>query len=238
MNPSPPDWFERYRDLVADWPAFMQCLRQPLSSALWCQSLDVTPARLVELAAADGLKLNPDPALPLAFRCTPDADLGRRWWYRAGLAHAQEIASQLPVHLLDPKPGERVLDLCAAPGGKTAQIAVRLEGLGTVVANDLVTGRLKALKDTLERLGLANVSVTNADGAGIGGAAGGFDRVLVDAPCSCEGKVRRAPLAAGTSQAPRYGEFARRQIALLSRGAALCRPGGRIVYATCTFAPE
>jgi 16S rRNA C967 or C1407 C5-methylase (RsmB/RsmF family) len=139
---------------------------------------------------------------------------------------------------MEPEAGERILDLCAAPGNKTAQLAVALGNRGTVVANDRDINRLKALRRTLDRLGLLNVSVVRYDGANMPSAVGTFDRVLVDAPCSCEGTTRKRadgwePEAGGWDDG-----LEGVQRALLRRGVRLCRPGGLVAYATCTYAPE
>jgi SAM-dependent methyltransferase len=143
----------------------------------------------------------------------------------------------VPVSILDPKPGERILDLCAAPGNKTAQMALALGNGGTVVANDMVFSRLKALRATIDRLGLVNVTVTCADGSNYPRSAGLFDAVLVDVPCSCEGTSRKTP---GVLDAP--SSLLRRQIQrqepLLEQAIRRCRPGGRVLYSTCTYAPE
>ena len=200
---------------------------------------------------------------PIALRLPPGFKAGQRWWYCAGLAHAQEAVSQLPVTLLDIRPGQRVLDLCAAPGGKTAQLALALANHGTLLANDFSAERIAALQGNLDRLGVMNCSSTRCDGGNYPAAAGLFDRILVDAPCSSEGTLRRNPSLAqrgghdgrgddrravvgrsalGRAQAgiglERSQRMAGRQRALLRKAVQLCRPGGRIVYSTCTFAPE
>ena len=181
---------------------------------------------------------DPAPSLGRAFRLPPGFKAGQRWWYCAGLAHAQEEVSQLPVTLLDLRPGQRVLDLCAAPGGKTAQIALALGNRGTLLANDFSPERLSALQGNLDRLGVVNCSSTWCDGGNYPAAAGPFDRILVDAPCSSEGTLRRNRSLAFRIGTERNERMAARQRALLRKAVQLCRPGGRIVYSTCTFAPE
>lgn len=244
----------RYQPLLADsageWEAFLAALQRPLPTCVWAHPGRLEVAELAELirseeAAAgrggDSPRLAAVPWNPLALRLPAGLKAGQRWWYCAGLAHAQEEASQLPVRLMDLRPGQRVLDLCAAPGGKTAQIALALGNRGTVLANDFARERIAALQGNLDRLGIVNVSTTWGDGGNYPAAAGGFDRVLVDAPCSSEGTLRRN-LSLAERLDPRViagnNRLHGRQLALLRKAVQLCRAGGRVVYSTCTFAPE
>lgn len=231
-----PATFMRYQALVDDWAAFVQALWRPLPVCVWTNTLRTTPEQLKAMLEAEGLAPVPLAWRSDAFRLPPNSRPGNRLTYVLGHYHVQEEVSLLPVPLLDPKPGERVLDLCAAPGGKTAQIAARLQNRGTVVANDSNPLRLRQLSGTIERLGFVNVTTTLHDGANYPLESGPFDRVLVDVPCSCEGNFRKDPQVADAfAGAP---ELCGLQTALLHRAVMLCRPGGRIVYATCTFAPE
>ena len=143
-----------------------------------------------------------------------------------------------PVFLLDPRPGERVCDLCAAPGGKTTQIAGRMAGEGFLLCNEINPKRAKILSRNIERMAVANALVTNEHPANLAGRLPGFfDRVLVDAPCSGEGMFRKEE-AAVTDWSPETVEMcARRQAEILHSAAEMVRPGGRLVYSTCTFAP-
>lgn len=257
----------RYRplfdDAAAHWDGFIDAVLRPLPACVWANPARIDGAGLAGLLAEDdGIAAQPlawvagfwsraaaalageDRAAPVsaALRLPPGFRAGQRWWYCAGLAHAQEEVSQLPVLLLDPAPGQRVLDLCAAPGGKTAQIAYALGNRGTLVANDCAADRIAALQGNLDRLGIVNTSTTLGDGGNYPAAAGGFERILVDAPCSSEGTLRRnaslAERGPGGLGPERSARMAGRQRALLRKAAQLCRPGGRIVYSTCTFAPE
>ncbi|MGD8376181.1 MAG: class I SAM-dependent methyltransferase [Acidobacteriota bacterium] len=229
---------DRYRPIVDDWPAFVEAMSRPAPACVWAHEGRIRPGALEAMLRADGVEPASLPWHGGAFRIGRPEGLGNHWWYRAGLCHAQEEASVLPVRLLDPRPGERVLDLCAAPGGKTAQISLAVGLRGTVVANEFRMARLRALRSTLDRLGLANVSLTHHDGLQFPVEAGPFDRVLVDAPCSDEGVVRRKPHLVETLGEKLSLQMSARQIGLLRRGLSLCRPGGRVVYSTCTFAPE
>lgn len=228
----------RYRALVDDWSAFEAALARPLPTCIWANPLRIAPEDLAALAAADGLDPKPLPGHRDAFTIADKDALGSHWWYIAGLAHAQERVSLLPATLLQPEPGDRVLDLCAAPGGKTARIAAAMDNRGTVVANDVSAQRMRPLRANLERLGLINVSTTIADGCNFPPQAGLFDRVLVDAPCSGEGTLRKHRRLSGAIGEAISRDYSRRQRALLRKAVQLCRPGGRIVYSTCTFAPE
>ena len=143
------------------------------------------------------------------------------------------------VALLDPQPGERICDLCAAPGGKTTQIAGRMAGEGFLLCNEINPKRAKILSRNIERLGVANALVTNEHPQKLAEKyAGYFDRVLIDAPCSGEGMFRKEEAAVADWSQETVEMCARRQAEILHSGARLVRPGGRLVYSTCTFAPE
>ena len=228
---------DRYRPLVDDWDAFLDALRRPLPTAIWTNTLRATPEEVAALLAHEGIPVEPIPWYPGAFRLPPDLNPGATMAYTMGLYHVQEEVSLLPPVLLDPQPGERVIDLCAAPGNKTAQIAVAMQNRGTVVANDVSGGRMNVTRTTLARLGLANVSTTHVNAVQYP-VAEPFDRVLADVPCSCEGTSRKHPDVLMRANVRRSCTLGERQLAILERGLRLCRPGGRIVYATCTYAPE
>jgi NOL1/NOP2/sun family putative RNA methylase len=230
--------FSRYRPLIDDWPAFLDSLERPLPACAWANVRRIDAERLAELVAEDGVALEPIRWRPNAFRWPLDARPSRNWPLLAGLFQIQEEVSMLPVRILDPRPGERILDLCACPGNKTGEIAVALEGRGTVVANDVSWARSRALRNTIERLGLVNVATTVFDGRRYPAAAGLFDRVLVDAPCSCEGTVRKNRGVIDELLERSEASPVETQKALLLRAFRLTKPGGRIVYSTCTFAPE
>ena len=222
--------YTRYRPLVDDWQAFQVAVKRPLPTTIWANPLKITPAQLAALLPA----AQPLPWHPFAFRLPPTFSPGLHWGFATGLYHSQEEVSLLPVTLLDPQPGERVLDLCAAPGNKTALLAVQMNQRGTVVANDRNPGRMFVTSDHMQRLGIANAILTVADGVNYPAAAGLFDKVLVDVPCSCEGNCRKDPDVMNRTW--QRGDHV--QVALLRKAVQLCRPGGRIVYSTCTFAPE
>ena len=144
-----------------------------------------------------------------------------------------------PVTLLDPRPGERVLDLCAAPGGKSTQIAGLMENSGLLVSNEYSPKRAKILSQNLERLGAANALVLNEPVQALADRfPGWFHRVLVDAPCSGEGMFRKEAAALEDWSPELVDMCARRQGEILEAAARLTAPGGRLVYSTCTFSPR
>ncbi|WP_428263497.1 RsmB/NOP family class I SAM-dependent RNA methyltransferase [Haliangium sp.] len=235
-------WLEatygRYRELVDDWRGFLDALCAPHVTCVWAHPLRPPATELARILSEAG-RFTPEPIVwaPGAFRLRGARGPGDHWAYRAGLYQVQEEASLVPAALLAAAPGERVLDLCAAPGNKTAQLALALGSRGTVVANDRNASRLPAIQNVIDRLGLCNVTITCHDGATYPLAAGPFDKVLVDAPCSAEGTARK--LSPGRAVDEHFRSSIRGvQRALLRRALALTRPGGRVVYSTCTFAPE
>lgn len=229
---------ERYRPIVPDWNAFLDALSRPLPLCLWTNTLRAAPDVVHGWLDSEGIDVDVLPWMSSAFKAAASQDAGRTVPYAAGLYHIQEEVSCLPVLLLDPQPGERVIDLCAAPGSKSAQLAVAMRNSGTLISNDRNAVRHRATRGTLDRLGIANTTITVDDAATMPSEVGLFDRVLADVPCTCEGTSRKnysAFLNAGLDACER---MAARQLAILRRAIEICRPGGRIVYATCTYAPE
>ena len=169
----------------------------------------------------------------------PAARPGLHPYHDAGVYYLQEPSAMAPAGLLDPQPGERVLDLCAAPGGTSTQIAAAMDGRGLLVANEIHPGRARILSGNLERMGVANALVLNETPERLAGRfPGWFDRVLVDAPCSGEGMFRKEDAALTDWSEDTVAMCAARQKQILGEAAKLLRPGGRLVYSTCTFAPE
>ena len=164
---------------------------------------------------------------------------GRHPYHEAGLYYIQEPSAMAPAELLDVRPGQRVLDLCAAPGGKTTQIGAKLRGRGLLLCNEIHSARAKILSENVERMGICNACVTNETPERLAELFPGyFDRILVDAPCSGEGMFRRNPEACGEWSPENVALCAERQNRILDCAAGMLRPGGRLVYSTCTFAPE
>ncbi|OAO89111.1 hypothetical protein AXX17_ATUG04370 [Arabidopsis thaliana] len=163
---------------------------------------------------------------------------GKHPYYDAGLYYIQEPSAMVPAELLDVRPGHRVLDLCAAPGGKSTQLAAKLHGQGVLVTNDNAGERTKALAKNIERAGVRNAVVTNEEPKRLADQFGAyFDRVLVDAPCSGEGMFRKDDDMARLWQSDWPERYAAMQDEIMREAARLIRPGGQLVYSTCTFSP-
>ncbi len=234
----PLDWLRRYADIVDDVDAFLAASLRPLPRVVWANPLR-GPVAVTEAALRrDFPAATPVPWRAHAWRLPTEASFAGSRLHLGGFVYAQEEAALWAGDLVGARPGERVADLCAAPGGKAAQIAVAMEDRGTLVANDRKVGRLAALRRTLDRLGVTSAAVSCHDAARLPAPAGWFDRVLADVPCSCEGTTRK-PRARYLPTEDRYrASIVQVQKSALRRAVKLTRPGGTIVYATCTYAPE
>ena len=218
--------------LGEEYPAFLESLERPRAVALRFNPLK---------GECPGLPFVQEcvPWEPMGYYYDPQSRPGLHPYHEAGVYYLQEASAMAPVGLLDPQPGERICDLCAAPGGKTTQIAGRLAGEGFLLCNEVNPKRAKILSRNIERLGIANALVTNEHPQTLAKKLPGFfDRVLIDAPCSGEGMFRKEEAAVTDWSQETVEMCANRQREILHSGAQLVRPGGRLVYSTCTFAPE
>jgi 16S rRNA (cytosine967-C5)-methyltransferase len=179
-------------------------------------------------------------ALPQAVRLSEGGDIRKTDCYRQGWCVQQDGASQLIVDILDPKPGERVLDLCAAPGIKTTHMAEKMADQGRIVALDSNRARLRELAEGCHRMGVTMTSPVCGDASGLRHPLRDrflFDRILVDAPCSGLGILRRNP-EKKWRPAPDFVTLSNLQAGLIRAAASLVRPGGILVYSTCTVHRE
>jgi len=159
--------------------------------------------------------------------------------HTGGAYYLQEPSAMLPARLLQPAPGETVLDLCAAPGGKSTQMTSLMQEQGTLVCNEFVPSRAETLSGNLERMGASNTVVVSADPAQLAERWPQlFDAILVDAPCSGEGMFRRHPETRSQWDAKAPARCARRQLHILESAASMLKAGGRLCYSTCTFSEE
>ena len=220
------------KQLGADYPAFLTSLERPRAVALRFNPLKGEQPKLDFVGESV-------PWEPMGYYYDPDARPGLHPYHEAGVYYLQEASAMAPVQLLDPQPGEKICDLCAAPDGKTTQIAGRMAGEGLLLCNEINPKRAKILSRNIERMGVANALVTNEHPQKLSQHLPEyFDRVLIDAPCSGEGMFRKEEAAVTDWSVETVEMCARRQAEILDSGAAMLRPGGRLVYSTCTFAPE
>jgi NOL1/NOP2/sun family putative RNA methylase len=233
-------------------PAFVESMERQLGeeAAAFLQTYEEKP---VTGLRANSRKISPDTLkerLPYLHETVPWASDGfyydesqvrpaKHPYYYAGLYYLQEPSAMLPAELLSVQPGERVLDLCAAPGGKSVQLAARLGQLGLLVANDIHPQRARVLLKNLERYGVTNVVVVNESPERLADVFPGyFDRILVDAPCSGEGMFRKEPEMMKDWSREEVAKYVQWQEAILDQVPKLLRPGGTVVYSTCTFSIE
>lgn len=164
---------------------------------------------------------------------------GRHPYHEAGAYYIQEPSAMMVAELLDVKPGEKILDLCAAPGGKSTQIAGKMEGRGLLVSNEINTQRAKILSQNIERMGIRNAVVLNEDSDTLSERfTAFFDKILVDAPCSGEGMFRKDENAMEQWSESNVEMCSKRQMDILENAAQMLACGGVLVYSTCTFSPE
>ena len=158
--------------------------------------------------------------------------------FKEGLFYIQDPSTLLAVAELDPKPGESILDLCAAPGGKTTFIAQRMQNRGRITAQDVQPERLELIRENYARLGVTCVEASAAPSGVLVNPAKKFDRILVDAPCSNTGVMRRRIDLRWRIQPEEIQRLRTEQLALLTQAAPRLKPGGTLVYSTCSLEPE
>ena len=235
----PTEYFEqRERALLGQrYEQLYAAPQQTAERGVTVSALRTTPEQFAQRA---DFPLEPSPFCKAAFVVhQPDFKPGRHPYHHAGVFYSQEPSASSAAPLLGVQPGMRVLDLCAAPGGKSSQLAAALQGRGVLVSNEYVAARAEILKSNLERMGVSNAVVLNETPARIAEALPEFfDRVLVDAPCSGEGMFRKEPVALQQHCEALVKQCAELGAQILDCAAAALAPGGQLVYSTCTFAPE
>lgn len=229
------DHLERYREIIPEFERFLAVQSLPLPVSARINTLKIDRSSLQGRLERQNIGYDSFGWYPLGLKIDLEKP-GKLLEYLLGYIHIQEEVSMVPPLVLDPKPGEEVLDLCAAPGGKTAQISQAMENRGLVFANEPSLARIAPLRSNCERLGAVNVAITRYDGRKFPEHL--FHRVLVDAPCSSEGRTRRDPDLLSRCSRKRSLDIQVLQIGLLRRAVRITRPGGVIVYSTCTYAPE
>lgn len=229
----------RVNTLKVSVDAFRAIFPFELAPAPWCPAgFIVNEQTLPPTPPLPGEGREPPPSLPEKEVGGPGSP-GKHPYHAAGLYYLQDPSAMAVAELLDPRPGERVLDLAAAPGGKATHIASLMQNDGLLVANEIHPKRAWELAGNLERWGARNAAVTNETPERLAKRFPGFfDRVLLDAPCSGEGMMRKGEVARREWAPELIRGCALRQVGILDHAARLVRPGGRLVYSTCTFNPE
>ncbi|MCA1291568.1 RsmB/NOP family class I SAM-dependent RNA methyltransferase [Paenibacillus sp. alder61] len=221
---------------TAEGEAFLRSYAAPRSYGLRLNTLKVG----LSTAAADKLAalfaLRPVPWCETGFYYEERTRPGKQAYHAAGLYYIQEPSAMSAVELLDPRPGETVLDLAAAPGGKTTQIAAKMRGEGLLISNEIHPQRARILAENVERMGIRNTIVTQAAPPELSARFPlAFDRIMLDAPCSGEGMFRKDPDAIQEWSPEAVELCAARQWDILQDAVAMLKPGGRLAYSTCTF---
>ena len=229
---------ENYKDrmmrlLKDDYPLYEESLLKPRFFGLRVNTLKISPERFREIS-------------PFSLREVPWTDNGFYYeendrpalhpYYYAGLYYIQEPSAMTPAQVLPVDPGDCVLDMCAAPGGKSTELGAKLKGEGFLVSNDISASRAKALLKNIELTGIKNVYVTSEEPHALERKAGIlFDKILIDAPCSGEGMFRKDPklITAWQKNGPDY--YSAIQKELVRCAVRMLKPGGMLVYSTCTF---
>ena len=233
----PIEFVERMKQMLGEeYAAFEASYDKEKYQALRINTLKADKATFLEKAS---FSLSPVPWEENGYYYTAQDTPGKHPYHEAGVYYIQEPSAMAPVPFLEVKPGERVLDLCAAPGGKSTQIAVALEGRGLLVCNEIHPGRAKILSENIERMGVRNALVTNETPEKLEQIfAGYFDKILVDAPCSGEGMFRKSPAIMKNWEQYGVEYYQKLQREILPSAVKMLRPGGMLLYSTCTFSPE
>lgn len=233
----PQEFLARMEALLGDeFSDFLRSYEEPRRFGLRVNTLKLSAEEFRRIAP---FHLKPIPWTDNGFYYEKEDAPARHPFYYAGLYYLQEPSAMAPAQVLPVTPGDRVLDLCAAPGGKATALAAKLQGKGLLVANDISASRAKALLKNLEVSGVVNSFVTNAAPARLAEQfPEAFDKILVDAPCSGEGMFRKDIANANAWSLTKVYDCAKRQKEILVHAVSMLRPGGMLLYSTCTFSPE
>lgn len=236
----PKDFTDRMEQMLGEeYPAFLESYEKERYQALRINTLKAEKETFLEQSP---FHLKAVSWCANGFYYVPADAPGKHPYHEAGVYYIQEPSAMAPAEYLTadmPSPEtERILDLCAAPGGKSTQIAAAMQGKGIFVCNEIHPARAKILSENVERMGITNAMVTNETPQRLAEVFGGyFTRILVDAPCSGEGMFRKNEDACGEWSITNVEICAARQDEILDCAAEMLVPGGKLVYSTCTFAP-
>lgn len=238
----PQDFKERMKVQLGDrlaYEEFLASYEEERTYGLRYNPLKIGKEELQSALQKEQIVLEKVPWAEEGFYYPADAHPGKLALHEAGAYYIQEPSAMIAAELLDPKPGEKILDLCAAPGGKSTQIAGRMQGRGLLVSNEVIPQRARTLSRNMERMGVRNAVVLNETPQRLAERFPlFFDRIVVDAPCSGEGMFRKDVEARGEWSLEQVDVCAKRQREILTQAARMLKPGGVLVYSTCTFAPQ
>lgn len=231
----PEKFLENMKELLGEeYPAYLKCFEEESHTALRVNTQKLAPEKFCEISPF-ALKEVPWTAKGFYYDAMKEVP-SRHPYYFAGLYYIQEPSAMIPASILPVEKGDKVLDLCAAPGGKATELASKLNGTGLLVANDISVSRAMALAKNLQMAGTRNAVVTAETPENLSRQLGEFfDKILIDAPCSGEGMFRRDPhmVKDWLEHGPEYYAGVQRQI--LDHAWEMLKPGGKLVYSTCTF---
>lgn len=232
----PQIFVDRMKEMLGEeYEAFLASYDLPKYQALRINPLK---AEKVNFLTHAPFSLEAVPWAEYGFYYTTEDTPGKHPYHEAGVYYIQEPSAMAPAAYLDAQPGECILDLCAAPGGKSTQIAAAMQGKGMLICNEIHPARAKILSENIERMGIKNAVVTNESPQHLAEIFEDyFDRIMVDAPCSGEGMFRKNEDACEEWSLENVELCGKRQDEILDCAASMLKPGGRIVYSTCTFAP-
>ena len=225
------------RNLLGDeYEEFLNCYRKPHYGGIRINTLKISPEEFEHLCPFSIKKI---PWISNGYYYDLNEQPARHPYYYGGLYYIQEPSAMTPASLLPVKPGEKVLDLCAAPGGKSTELGTKLKGKGLLVSNDISSSRAKALLKNIELFGIANALVLSESPSKLAQVFPEFfDKILVDAPCSGEGMFRKSPSIMQNWEQYGVEYYNKLQKEIIIHAARMLKPGGMMLYSTCTFSPE
>lgn len=234
-------YVERYKKLLGDeWTVFKEAIVNPFPAAFRVNTLKIKTNDLVKRVKEKGWKIKQIPFYKDGHYFTEKKNivLGNTLEHFLGYIYIQETASMIPPLFLNPKETDLVLDLAAAPGSKTTQMAQMMKNKGGIVANEKIMGRLSALRMNMQRCGVMNSVVTQMDGRAFKKIDMQFDKVLLDAPCTGTGTIMKSPYTIKTWSVKASQILSNVQKQLLQSAVHVLKPGGTLVYSTCSLEPE
>ena len=229
----------RYRALLGSkYDEFMKCNLSFLRRSFRINTLKAN-TEAVKRVLSEIWDLEQIPWCKQGFWISSDKrrDIGNHIYHQLGMIYVQEAASMIPPVVLDPKPGDFVLDMAAAPGSKTTQIAAMMENKGVIIANEADYRRLKLLQMNLQRCGVLNAMITNYNGITFGAKKLKFDKILLDAPCSGTGTIRKSFMTLKMWNEKMIEKLSRLQQKLIESAFSALKDGGILVYSTCSLEP-